>query len=443
MFLPVTVNYFNNIIFNNIGDLYFFGDNMPGDFANRYNTYRNFGIRDISTNSKSHPKGVKFIKTAIMSIFDGGNKSNKDCLTNGIIEPNEFNQISEKEYNSYIKEMKSYYKNHYKDNLEYHIPTYKELQRMMDNTVVHYEWYDFITEENKKKNITYNEISESIIPDGKIGQSNQEGAGDCYQEAVDIALSLTPEGEKLLSKSIKFDKQGYYVTLYGAQQNLEGKYIPVGSQKQYKKVPRTYYISQKVLKIAQEEKLPNGQKKYNSGDADMVLFSLAVEKYRKDTQTEPEYARNRKNVLGYDDYLSSGKGYINMQLITGKNVDVYRAKQYNVVKPKDYNDPKSTELYTYNEIMDNQKIYEILDQLSANKKSAITCQFGISNTNDSITNNYNLYNAHVYSIKNINPKDKTVTIINPHGGKYDNKYILTIPYSEFAKHIYRIENLNL
>lgn len=74
------------------------------------------------------------VRNSILSLFDGQKKipyKNENSF-DGKIDKNEFNTVSEKEYKSYIYEMRKHLKSEGKDLSRINIPTYSELEKMID-----------------------------------------------------------------------------------------------------------------------------------------------------------------------------------------------------------------------------------------------------------------------------------------------------------------------
>jgi len=390
---------------------------MPGDFEIKFNSYK------MTSQQSGVPKEVQLIQRAILSVFDGKSIQRRKAGGNedGVIDEIEFKRVSEAEYRDYVKEMENYYKRVFHKELAYYIPSYVELEMLLDTEKIP-DWTNY----SPAKKITKNEITEFIIPDDDVGQTKQGGSGDCYLEDTLIAMSLSKEGQELLKKSKKSVNNGYYITLYGAEINGAGQNVPIGSGIAQK--PKTYFISQKTLKKAQKEKLPNGTKKYNYGDPDMTLFAVAVERYRKDSQSQPLLERNRRNIKGYDDYLSSGFGCTVMQLITGKKAVRYCFK-------KSISPNSSATSVGFNIFERKFSVDVALQNLKiVSGKTAKTCMFATTNEEEEqILKKYGLISEHEYAIKSINLDKQTVELINPWRGKRKTDDIKIVPFSDFSK----------
>ena len=400
-----------------------------GDFETKYKNYQKSNPSFLQFNYNK-PKDVGFIKNAILSIFD--RKDNKGKRLDGIIDEKEFRSLTRAQYKQYVKEIKLYYKKENNRDLAYHIPTYDELSSMLDTDK--FKTFSFFN----TKTIIASEIEEPIIPDGKIGQTNQQGSGDCYQNATDIALSVSNKGRALLQKSIQRASDGsYFVTLYGAQKSSKtGKYVPVNQTDNTKQVPITYRITQLELKKAQETLLPNGNKKYPSGDADMVLLDMAVERYRRSTQATPQYAKNRKNVKGYDDYLSTGNSAVNIQLITGKKGYIQTFKQRYDETARSTDGKMNTKI-KYKHIHDENNVIKNLKLLERSpEKIVLNCTFVSNGDWKNFKQKYKLYEAHAYAVASYNSKTGVVTVIDPHNGK---NRPTNIPIADFKKFLAQVQ----
>ncbi|MBD5401428.1 hypothetical protein HDR58_01320 [bacterium] len=404
-----------------------------GDFSQKYITYNVNLPFHLRTNDKLNSE-LSFIKIGILSIFEGNAFSITSCK-DGIIDEKEFNTVSQKEYEKQVKEMEAYYKQSTGKELQYHIPSYKELQQMLNNENKN----DFTMFSNLKKMITPKEIEEPIKPNSTIGYSAQEGSGECYLNASNMALSFSDKGAVLLKKSISESPMGgYYVTLYGA--------------KDRKGNPIKYFISQKELKQAQEEYInmtsiqADGSKKtarykrYSSGDADIVLLDLAIEKYRKASKYKLRY-QDTKAVKGYDDYLSGGFSARTLELITGKKG--YRDTYQYVENVKNNNltstaNAKPVKGKSYKAYADRDKKLDLrLKNIAENQNLVIsTCTFLCADNNWGNFKKYNLYENHAYAIKSVNLKGGYAEISNPHNG---NGHIIKIPLTEFKKYVAGID----
>lgn len=398
------------------------------DFIQKFHLYQSkptgFNVPEKSLFADS----AKYIKTSILSIFDGS-IANFMARPDGVIDSNEFESVSKKDYEKYVKDIESYYKQNTGKELKYHIPTYNELKKMLENDAVEQNNYSRLI-----RKITPEEIEEPIKPNARIGQSNQAGSGECYQNAADMALSYGKYGAQLLKNSIKESfLDGYDVTLYGTK-DKNGKPIKYHFSSAELKNAQEEYINMTTVDAKGNRKTVN-VKRYSSGDADVVLLDLAIEKYRKETNYKLR-PQDKKAVKGYDDYLSGGLSGNVFQLITGKTG--YR-EQYQFTKMvADAAAAGAPPKKTYNSNPNKDKLIETrLNNIEINKdRMASTCTFLCSDNKWANFKKYDLYEAHAYAIKSVNKEKGYVEISNPHSGR---DVVIQIPIAEFKKYVAAIE----
>ena len=361
----------------------------------------------IGTLSQDLQKQITYIGNSIMSIFE---KNSTGSRKNGCIDEREFNSVTKLEYEAKIKQYKATYKKQYGKDIEFHIPTYNELSEMLK--------YKYTGEREFQvgNKISYNEIFEAVIPNGDISQTNQQGSGECYQDSADIALSYKEKGREALKRSISLTSDGYKVTLFGAKPKKE------------------IYISRTELKKAQEEILPNSELKYSSGDADMVLLDLAIEKYRKISGHELLY-KNTASQKGYDDYLSSGFSSEVFKLITGistGSATYKKRKGISQLSENSVNTTQTSKIITYNRDCYNRSITERLRNLAdhGNNVAVTFTAICFDNKWDKF-HNYGLNEEHAHAIKKIDAKAQKIYYINPHSGK---NTIYEMSFKEFEKY---------
>ena len=403
---------------------------MPGDFKEKFLSYRGPFVYNWQSNTKSSQ--INLINRAILSIFDGATSRVpfKGGNCDGVISDTEFANITEDDYNQYIKEMENYYKKTIGKKLECHIPSYNELKMLLDTD----KPFDTSAPIGKDKKITQAEMAEMILPDGIIGQTEQEGSGDCYIESPLISLSCSTEGSNLIKRSIKPCQGGYEITLYGAEMK-NGKYVPFGTEGSTMQ-PKTYFISQKKLKSAQEELLPNGRKKYNMGDPDTTLIAISIEQYRKDTQTQPTFKKNKKAQKGYDDYLSSGNASVVVQLLTGQKTIRYSLKEAEGAKAVS-NGTHTNNKYQKRKFTNTKALLCL--QACTNSPWKV-CTFAASSKNDeNIMKKYGVGSGHAFAVENVNQETETITLVNPWYGKRNEKEKITIPFSDFSEILFQLE----
>lgn len=398
------------------------------DFIQKFHLYQTSPTSFKIPGKSLFADSANYIKMSILSIFDGSTNNWRTKL-DGVIDSNEFETVSKKDYKKYVKDIESYYKQNTGRELKYHIPTYNELKKMLENDSVEQNNYTRLS-----RKITPQEIEEPIKPNARIGQSNQAGSGECYQNAADMSLSYGKYGAQLLKNSIKESfLDGYDVTLYGAK-DKNGK-------------PIKYHVSSAELKNAQEEYIDMttidakgnrktvNVKRYSSGDADVVLLDLAIEKYRKEINYKLR-TQDTKAIKGYDDYLSGGFTNKVFHLITGKNG--YREVYQFTEMVADATDTGATSKKKYTSKQNSkQSIEKRLNNIANNKdKMASACTFLCSDSNWGTFKKYDLYESHAYAIKSVNKEKGYVEISNPHSGR---DVVIQIPITEFKKYVASIE----
>ena len=180
--------------------------------------------------------------------------------------------------------------------------------------------------------------------DGYIGDSKQAKRGDCYLLAEVNAIRNTKNGQELLTKNCKKNKDGSYtVTLPGANKIRE-EYAKRGLPCE---VTGSYTISAEALEKAVLSDA------YSKGDLEVVAYELAVEAYRAEMsitvgkngkngvkQTDAESNVNYNGFGKNGDVLSGGRTFDAGFLLTGNKSEVFEGsqKRYNRVKP--YKDGK-------------------------------------------------------------------------------------------------------
>ncbi len=198
----------------------------------------------------------------------------------------------------------------------------------------------------------------SFTMDLKFDTSEQKGRGNCYFMAALNSIKNTPNGYKTLQNNIKINSDGSVtVRLPGAIA------IRKAYQKEGKKCEVTgiYTITPEALKKAAN----NAGSSYSKGDLDIIVYEIAMENYRAEmvkTQDmnftffqDDHSAEKRVDHLGSGDYLSSGKAYDAIFILTGEKSDIYEASN-----------SKMNNLTLYD---DGKYGYITEDQLNQNTKS--------------------------------------------------------------------------
>ena len=154
----------------------------------------------------------------------------------------------------------------------------------------------------------YGLFNEDKGVNGKIDEAVFQGnSGDCWLISGILSLSYTPEGEKLIQDAISINPDGSYnVTFNG--------------------VDKTYKITKEELEAANKNSFLNGigmaNSEYSTGDDDMLLIELAMEKlvYENDIPIE--------TIEG----ITGGSAYYLYQLFTKNDVEYALGDNENEVK---------------------------------------------------------------------------------------------------------------
>jgi len=85
------------------------------------------------------------------------------------------------------------------------------------------------------------------------------------------------------------------------------------------------------------------------------------------------------------------------------------------------------------------EIMDFLANLKKNKDRVIVCASTSPNFEDTKIDEMGIFYSHAYSISNINPENKTLSIINPHDSTSEG----TISYDDFFKYFYKIDFVEL
>lgn len=217
--------------------------------------------------------------------------------------------------------------------------------------------------------------------DGKINDTKQGATGDCWLLSGINALSYTEEGRNLIKNTLNYSENGTFVELKG-----------FGS----------VFISNDELNQTK------GSLQYSSGDDDMIIFELAVEKVLDKISNgevaldpdSPIYLENIEDLNSTSLFKSSTEGgFINqlIYLITGKCGESIRTS------------------------LNKDKIKEKLEQFQ-HGSGGLAIGASVQDATvvkDVDGNNVQLYAPHAYSIKDYN--DGVVTVVNPHDSSKEIK----------------------
>lgn len=190
---------------------------------------------------------------------------------------------------------------------------------------------------------------------GEIDEAVFQGqSGDCWLISGLISLSYTEEGQELIQNAITQNEDGSY------QVTFEG-------------VDKTYTITQDELESADKSSLLSGlgivKSKYSTGDDDMLLIELAMEKLIDEGEIPIETI----------DGLTGGSAYYFYQIFTKNEV-------------------------SYSNGEDVEEIAGLIDYYSTYQDSC-AATIGVE------TGFAGLTDDHAYAVKSIN--DSYITLVNP------------------------------
>lgn len=206
--------------------------------------------------------------------------------------------------------------------------------------------YGLFSDKNKGVN---GEIDEAVF---------QGSTGDCWLLSGVLSLSYTQEGKQAIKEAIKQDENGNY-------------------QVTFKGIDKTYTVSQEELKNKNVSTIFGGlgkKSEYSTGDDDMLLLELAVEKAKSDKDIE----------LPTENGLNGSSAYYLYQLFSG------------------------TTDYAHNEKESDVK--DLLDYYQENKENA-SATLGVINGFSSLEGN------HAYAVKDYD--GEKITLVNPWNSSRD------------------------
>lgn len=239
-----------------------------------------------------------------------------------------------------------------------------------------------------------------LFPNGIKGiEFRQSNIGDCYLLSSLYALSRKPMGDAMIKKMVTMTDDGNFVVKFG-------NYNPIT--------------------VTAAELRGQGSRRSANADIGVQAIERAYGKYRKALLTQQQ-----QNAI---------KGYSLIAIDGGLCDDVLKFMNGNF-STKVYGSAQNGALCKQQE-----NVPQILDNLAKNFDRKVVCvstpqtQFGIIQE----THNGKQYGwmdrskkficSHAYAVTNIDPKNKTVTIVNPH----NTEKPLNISYADFEKAFDRI-----
>lgn len=261
-----------------------------------------------------------------------------------------------------------------------------------------------LTQENKTHAEIYSAIAEQEefnynVPNGKIDYFEQgDEYGDCWLLAQMHAMSNTSWGSELIYNSIKENSNGdYLISFDGVNTDIP--------------------ITKKELEEAQNSG------KYATGDSDVILLEMAVEKYLNSYLDDQEVL-NEKRILSAK-YAKNGNAFSLLsynKLGTKTSLQYLLTQNTGTIINKNQNNSKK--------LMDEALKAKMQD----NSSCALACVFEITkNTKEYASRG--IENEHMYSIVTIAENyncEPIVVLRNP----YNADAYMTLYYSEFLEMVY-------
>ncbi len=232
--------------------------------------------------------------------------------------------------------------------------------------------------------------------DGKIDATNQHGTGDCWLLSGINALSYTEEGTKAIKEALEYDNEG------NATVHLKG----VGD----------YSVTKEEINAIRKEQ-ENGSIEYSTGDDDMLVMELAIEKVYTDvlkgnimfaTDAPGEFEKYRTNITDGNGAIYGGQMTQLMYIITGKKTEHINDKN-DMEKALNEFDGKNVAL--------GASISELQTKVTGNedwlRKEGSESEEGVARyyLKDINGKEHRIGAPHAYAIKNVS--DNTVTVTNP------------------------------
>lgn len=226
------------------------------------------------------------------------------------------------------------------------------------------------TEYDADGNIISENLEVKYNSDGVIDDTRQRDIGDCWLLCGVNALRTTEEGREIIKNSIQYNNDGS-VTV-----NLKG-------------VNKSYTIT--AEEIAAKE-YSDTSKHYSSGDDDMNILEMAIEKFRREkivNGTAEVGSRDLAVTIGQNttetDPLSGGLADEAIYYLTGIN--------------SDYGHSKDTQ----------ERKKELLDKYLASDKSSMVATISFLDKDESVDKD--IVTGHGYSIAGAD--DEYVYVVNP------------------------------
>lgn len=245
--------------------------------------------------------------------------------------------------------------------------------------------YDYVDDDGRRilgiaVNVENKNPSEKNLAtrDGEIGATEQGETGDCWLLSGVNALSYTEEGRKIIKDALEYHDGYTTVHLKGA----------------------------KDYEITNEEVEQARLKKYSTGDDDMLILELAIQKAFEDIDNKNLIlgsVNTNSSIADRDGTIANGSHSENLlYLITGKESDY----NFETIVNFDGNWDKTLS-ETFDDFMLNGK-ENLPTVLSALNETVIQDVDG---------NDVQIYAPHAYALKEAT--DDTITFTNPHNSGAD------------------------
>jgi len=221
--------------------------------------------------------------------------------------------------------------------------------------------------------------------------------GDCYFLSALNSVSKNPNGAELIAKMIEPtpDKK-YKVTFPG--------------------YPKESFIVNPATDIHNSSSV--------RGDLGVKILEHTFYRLKERLQWPGDIPKpNNKK-----EWLYGGKLPVALFILTGGSTDFIQTPF-----KKDESNPESFADGNINEVID------FLVNIRENEDRIMVCASTCSDFEDTKINEMGIYPEHCYSISNINPKNKTLSMINPHYSPSEE----TISYDDFFKYFCELDYVEL